>query len=97
MSSSKKSPRIFRIEELIKRNTWEIDKEEHIRILREEDLPAKTLAKLCPMRCYVLEEGRIVFHYEDCVECGLCRIVSKESSLYWSYPRGGKGIVYKRT
>ncbi len=87
----------FRIEELIRRNIWEIDREPHIKILKEEDLSVKALTRLCPMRCYVLEENKLVFHYEECVECGLCRVLSDPASLKWEHPRGGKGIIYRRT
>ncbi|MGC9009331.1 MAG: ferredoxin family protein [Sulfolobales archaeon] len=94
--SQEKSIKRLRIEELIKRNTWDIDKEPHIIILDDKKLPIKALTKLCPMRCYVVEENRVVFHYEECVECGLCRILSDSTVLKWEYPRGGKGIIFRR-
>jgi len=88
-------PKKMRIEELIRRNIWEVDKERHIEILDEKSLPKKQLLLLCPMRCYVEEEGRLVMHYEECVECGLCRILSNPKSLRWDLPRGGMGIRYR--
>lgn len=93
--SSQRGSRRYRIEELIRGNIWDVDKERHIEIVSTEGLPVKTLLTLCPMRCYVLEDNRLVFHYEDCVECGLCRVVSSPDKLRWSLPRGGKGIRYR--
>jgi ferredoxin like protein len=33
--------------------------------------------------------------YENCVECGTCRIACPSNNILWTYPKGGYGITYK--
>ena len=49
----------------------------------------------CPANCYSpQEDGRVVFSYEGCVECGTCRIVCNEfHNVEWTYPRGDRKSV----
>ena len=51
----------------------------------------------CPVyELYVFDDGRVIFSYEGCVECGTCRIVCNEfRNIEWTYPRGGYGIQYR--
>lgn len=49
----------------------------------------------CPAQCYQRIEGRLVFRYEDCIECGACAIACDQGSVTWNYPRGGHGIRYR--
>jgi ferredoxin like protein len=51
---------------------------------------------VCPVQNYKLdEEGRVIFSWEACVECGACRIVCEAGALTWNYPKGGFGICYR--
>lgn len=51
---------------------------------------------VCPSKSYDKDgEGNIVFHHENCLECGSCRIICPEGNVKWNYPVFGKGIVYK--
>jgi ferredoxin like protein len=51
----------------------------------------------CPANCYQpLDDGRVLFSYEGCVECGTCRIVCHVfQNIEWTYPRGGFGVQYQ--
>ncbi|MEM0128682.1 MAG: 4Fe-4S dicluster domain-containing protein [Thermoplasmata archaeon] len=49
---------------------------------------------VCPAKCYERIEGRLVFRYEDCVECGACDIACDRGSVRWTFPRGGYGVRY---
>jgi ferredoxin like protein len=49
---------------------------------------------VCPAQCYSRIDGRLVFRYEDCVECGACAIACDQGSVSWSYPRGTHGVRY---
>jgi ferredoxin like protein len=53
----------------------------------------------CPANLFVpTNEGRIVFNYEQCFECGTCYLVcNHEGAITWHYPEGGHGIVFRRT
>jgi len=71
----------------------------HIKITGDEKdlkkgLEAMTYA--CPANCYTLEGGAVKFAYENCLECGTCRIFCDEfNNLEWNYPRGSFGISYR--
>ena len=50
----------------------------------------------CPAQCYTLQNGKLLFNYEDCVECGTCSVACDQGSVTWHYPKAGKGVVYKQ-
>ena len=50
---------------------------------------------VCPVQCYQKEKNRIVFSWENCVECGSCRIVCPTGAVTWNYPWGGFGVCYR--
>ena len=72
----------------------------HIRIM-DRDVCLRCVRQqcinCCPATCYTpQEDGRVLFSYEGCVECGTCRIVCHEfDNIEWTYPRGGFGIQYR--
>ena len=41
------------------------------------------------------EDELLEVAYENCLECGVCKIVCPYGNIDWAYPRGGYGIVYK--
>ena len=49
---------------------------------------------VCPAQCYERIEGKLVFRYEDCVECGACDIACDQGSVTWKLPRGPFGVRY---
>ena len=76
----------------------EKDKEPHI-VVKEElcpDCRTKPCIPACPAANYEWEEseGRLVFNYEGCMECGTCRFICPLDAIDWSYPRGGFGVRY---
>jgi ferredoxin like protein len=68
-----------------------IDRDVCLRCVRQQCI------NCCPATCYTpQEDGRVLFSYEGCVECGTCRIVCHEfDNIEWTYPRGGFGIQYR--
>jgi len=72
----------------------------HIRII-DTDLclqcERQQCINCCPAACYAPQaDGRVLFSYEGCVECGTCRIVCNEfENIEWTYPQGGFGIQYR--
>lgn len=56
--------------------------------------PHSFCTNVCPAACYQRIEGRLVFRYEDCVECGACAIACDQGSVTWNLPRGPYGIRY---
>jgi ferredoxin like protein len=84
------------------------DSEEHAHIKLKKEIcdkcPHHMCVSGCPAGCFTLEEGgkekgggrkRLVFKFEDCLECGTCSIVCDQGSVSWSHPRGTYGIRYK--
>ncbi len=77
---------------------YKVDSKPHI-ILKDPRLcdvcQGKFCVHSCPAKCYVIENNQVVFHYEDCVECGSCFIVCDSKAIDWNYPRGSFGVTYK--
>jgi len=82
-------------------NSYNVDPTRaHIRII-DHDVCLKCerqqCINCCPAACYAPQpDGRVLFSYEGCVECGTCRIVCCQfDNIEWTYPRGGFGIQYR--
>ena len=90
----------IRVEDLLQRNVFDVDEDPHIIVPagkeEQEGLPKRALTLLCPAMCYVEVGDRIVFSYEGCLECGLCRVLGW-GKIKWGYPRSGRGIQYRFT
>jgi ferredoxin like protein len=56
--------------------------------------PHSFCVNVCPAQCYQRIEGRLVFRYEDCVECGACDVACDQGSVTWTLPRGPYGVKY---
>ena len=89
------------IERKLALNTYNVDASRaHIRITDHDvclHCVRQQCINCCPANCYVpADDGRVIFSYEGCVECGTCRIVCNEfRNIEWTYPRGGFGIQYR--
>jgi len=42
-----------------------------------------------------LQEGELHFQYEDCIECGTCKIICPKGAVEWNYPRGTFGVTFR--
>jgi ferredoxin like protein len=49
----------------------------------------------CPAQVYEWENDEIRVAFENCLECGVCKIVCPYDNIDWEYPRGGFGVVWK--
>ncbi len=51
----------------------------------------------CPAEVYrwLEDEQTLEIAYENCLECGTCRVVCPYDNFEWEYPRGGFGVAYK--
>lgn len=52
---------------------------------------------VCPASVYEWnsEEQKLNVRFENCLECGACRIACSKKSLDWKYPKSNFGITYK--
>jgi len=59
----------------------------------------KACVHACPAKLFVpTSDGGVLFNYEQCFECGTCYLVcNTEGALTWSYPEGGRGVVYRKS
>jgi ferredoxin like protein len=74
---------------------FNIDKNPHIKVKLE--ICAECVKKpctICPAGCYEMEDDKIVFNHEGCLECGTCREVCPSAAVEWAYPEKGRGVAY---
>ncbi len=59
----------------------------------------KTCTFICPADVYSIDPDtdEIIIQYENCLECGACKIACKLKSLEWEYPKQGYGVIYKNS
>lgn len=50
---------------------------------------------VCPVQCYQKENEKLIFSWENCAECGSCRVVCCKGAVTWEYPRGGFGVCFR--
>ena len=52
---------------------------------------------ICPAKVYEWDEenNKLIVNFENCLECGACRIACEKNSLKWEYPKGTKGVMFK--
>lgn len=82
------------IEDKLSTTRFNVDTEPHIKVDSEicETCPEKPCLYVCPVQNYVVINGRLVFSWQGCMECGACRIVCSKHAITWDYPRGGFGV-----
>ncbi len=75
------------------------DSESHLHPNQEECklCTSKTCTYICPAQVYEWNKERqtLIVNFENCLECGACRIACERQSLDWSYPKGTKGVSFK--
>jgi ferredoxin like protein len=92
-------PEFVEIKRRLSTLRYATDSKDHAHITVKPEICARcphsfcTLA--CPAKCYERIEGKLVFRYEDCVECGACDIACDQGSVTWTLPRGSFGVRYR--
>lgn len=75
------------------------DEVSHLKADRAEcnECVSKICEIICPAGVYEWDDmaKTLIINYENCLECGACRIACEKKCLKWEYPRGGKGVVFK--
>lgn len=81
--------------------TYKNDHESHITIkddkVCQQKCQDKPCAILCPAEVYTWnkETQKLKVQYENCIECGGCRMICPFSNIDCHWPRGGFGVAYK--
>ena len=57
----------------------------------------KACVYICPANVYNWDEDKqeLTVCFENCLECGACRIACERNCIEWKYPRGKHGITLK--
>ena len=52
---------------------------------------------VCPADVYSIDKntGEIIVQYENCLECGACKIACPKNNINWEYPKSGYGVIFK--
>ena len=76
-------------------------RESHIRLDAQlcKECLKRACTYVCPAGVYVWDEAeeRIDVRYENCLECGACRVACEMHSIEWSNPMWEAGISYKNS
>lgn len=58
----------------------------------------KVCTFICPANVWEWdkEEKTLTVNYENCLECGACRIACPNKAIKWEYPKGNKGVTFKQ-
>lgn len=81
--------------------TYKTDHQSHISIRNTEvclkECSAKPCTNVCPADVYRwdMENKKIIVSYENCIECGACRMLCPFDNIACHWPRGGFGVQYK--
>jgi len=68
----------------------------HVDIEKCKKCKEKVCTKICPAKVYEADEyGEIIVQYENCLECGACRIACPKGAITWEYPSSGCGVIFK--
>lgn len=54
---------------------------------------------ICPAGVYTYDESKNIINveYENCLECGACRVACPHNAIEWNYPKAGCGVIYKQS
>lgn len=87
----------MRVDEKLAVNSFSIDQDVHVTIKEEicQSCDHRACLYACPAKLYTLNNGRIAYAYEGCLECGTCRVVCDKGSVSWDLPRGGFGVCFE--
>ena len=76
------------------------DSESHLLPVQEccRICESKICTVICPANVYEWDNDKqkLIVKFENCLECGACRIACPDSSLGWCYLKGTKGVMFKQ-
>ncbi|HOW28761.1 MAG TPA: 4Fe-4S dicluster domain-containing protein [Elusimicrobiota bacterium] len=81
--------------------TYKADHQTHITIEKpevcSEQCREKPCASICPAQVYRWEEAqnKVIVSFENCIECGACRMLCPFFNIKCHWPRGGFGVQYR--
>lgn len=87
------------IEDKLSKVKYVCDLESHLNPDQNKCLKCKnkSCTHVCPANVYTWNEQEKVLtvNYENCLECGACRIACDKKCIDWKYPKPGCGVTFK--
>jgi ferredoxin like protein len=78
---------------------YKCDEETHLNPDQEvcKKCKDRTCTYVCPANVYSWDEEqkKLLVGFENCLECGACRIACTSHTLEWKYPKAGYGVTFK--
>lgn len=61
--------------------------------------PNRVCEFICPAKVYEWDNEKQILQvtFENCLECGACRIACTKQAINWKYPKVNKGVTYKNS
>lgn len=88
-----------RIDEKLASLRFVCDNNSHIKLKSEvcRSCKGKECLNFCPAEVYKLQENGedIEVEFENCLECGTCRLSCPFSAVDWQYPKDSSGATFK--
>ena len=53
---------------------------------------------ICPANVYEWNDEKctMIIRYENCLECGACKIACEKNNILWQYPNSEYGVKFKK-
>lgn len=88
------------VEEKLAKVTWYEARETHLDIENEQtcrNCESRACEVICPAEVWVFENGEEIptIQWENCLECGSCRIACPDQNIVWRNHEGGEGFAFK--
>ena len=88
------------IDDKLSKVKYNCDNISHLTTNEEKCKNCKTKActYICPANVWQWNEDSKSMHinFENCLECGACRIACEKQCIDWEYPSGNKGVTFKQ-
>lgn len=89
-----------KIEDKLGKIKYKSDIETHLKVCQKDcqNCKKRSCEIVCPAKVYEYdkekEEMKVAF--ENCLECGACRIACDKQTLIWDYPKQSYGVTFKQ-
>ena len=89
-----------KIEDKLSKVKYKTAKETHLKVCQKDcqNCKKRSCEIVCPADVYKYDEEKkeMTVSFENCLECGACRIACDKKTLIWDYPMQGYGVIFKK-
>ena len=77
-------------------HTDEVNSHIEVDLESTDEAEIRKLLLACPAECYKFVDGKLSFSWLGCLECGTCRVLSKDKLVKsWNHPQAGRGVQFR--